>query len=293
MSLRRWLWIGFFLGPGLVYFLVFHWVPVVECVFFSLQRWSLLTVRAPTRPFVGLENYRRVLSDPIFWASAKNTTLYTVFVVAGTVVLGVIVARALIEISPRFRNIAQTLIFLPVVVSMVGVAIIWKWLFDYSSGLINYLLGLLRISPIAWLTDSSWALPAVIITSIWKQLGFAVVIFLAGMLEIPITYYEAAEVDGANFWQSFRYITLPLLRPTTALVTVTQLITALQVFTQVYVMTEGGPGDATRVIVQYIYDQGFQFYAMGNATAVSLLLMAAILVVSLVQLRLIGRSADQ
>ncbi|MHB1134987.1 MAG: carbohydrate ABC transporter permease [Chloroflexota bacterium] len=290
---QRWLWTLFFLGPGLAYFAVFHWLPVLQSIVYSTQRWTLLTARAPNRPFVGLQNYELVLQDEVFWQVAQNTLVYTIFSVGGTVLLGLLVAMALTEVRARLRDAARTIIFLPVVVSLVGASIIWKWLLDYSHGLVNVLIGLFGLPHIPWLTATEWAMPAVIITSIWKNLGFAMVIFLAGLLQIPTTYYEAAAVDGAGPWQRFRNITLPMLRQTTLLVTVTQLIIAFQVFTQVYVMTQGGPGDATKVLVQYIYEQGFEFYAMGKATAMSLILMVAILIISLVQMRLFGRSDEE
>ncbi len=289
---QRWLWIIFFLGPGLAYFAVFHWLPVLQSLVYSTQRWTLLTARSGDRPFVGLLNYELVLTDEVFWQVAKNTLVYTVFTVGGTVLLGLLVALALTELRARLRDAARTLLFLPVVVSLVGASIIWKWLLDYSVGLVNIFLGFFGLPHIPWLTDTAWAMPAVIITSVWKNLGFAMVIFLAGLLQIPTTYYEAAAVDGAGPWQRFRHVTVPLLRQTTLLVSVTQLIVAFQVFTQVYVMTQGGPGDATKVLVQYIYEQGFEFYAMGKATAMSLILMAAILIISLVQLRLFGRTDE-
>ncbi len=287
---QRWLWTAFFLGPGLAYFAIFHWLPVLQSLVYSTQRWTLLTARSGNRPFVGLLNYELVLQDEVFWQVAKNTLVYTFFTVGGTVLLGLLVSLALSELRPRLRDASRTIIFLPVVVSLVGASIIWKWLLDYSYGLVNLFLALFGLAHIPWLTDTAWAMPAVIITNVWKNLGFAMVIFLAGLLQIPTTYYEAASVDGAGPWQRFWHVTLPLLRPTTLLVTVTQLIIAFQVFTPVYVMTAGGPGDATKVLVQYIYEQGFEFYAMGKATAMSLLLMVAILVISLVQLRLFGRA---
>ena len=293
LQTQRWLWTAFFLGPGLVYFAVFHWLPVLQSVVYSTQRWTLLTARSGDRPFVGLLNYELVLQDEVFWQVAKNTLVYTVFTVGGTVLLGLLVAMALTEVRARLRDGARTILFMPVVVSLVGASIIWKWLLDYSYGLVNVFLSLFGLPHIPWLTATEWAMPAVIITSIWKNLGFAMVIFLAGLLQIPTTYYEAAAVDGAGPWQRFRNVTLPLLRQTTLLVSVTQLIVAFQVFTQVFVMTQGGPGDATKVFVQYIYEQGFEFYAMGKATAMSLILMVAILMISLVQLRLFGRSDEE
>lgn len=290
--IQRGLWGVFFLGPGLAYFFVFHVLPLFQSVVYSTQRWSLLTVRAPNRPFVGLENYRLVLEDESFWTATRNTVAYTVSTVGGTVLLGLLVSLALLRVQPRLRELAKTALFLPVVVSLVGAAVIWKWLFDYSFGLVNVGLGWLGFAPIPWLSDGAWAMPAVVITNIWKNLGFAMVIFLAGLLQIPAHLYEAAAIDGAGPWHRFRNVTLPLLRPTTLLVTVIQLIVAFQVFTPVYVMTGGGPGDATRVLVQYIVEQGFEIYAMGKATATSLMLLAVVLVISVIQLRVFGREPE-
>ena len=293
LVLNRWFWTAFFLGPGIIYFAIFHWLPVIQTVIFSTQQWSLLTMRAPNRPFVGLSNYQKLLTDPVFWASARNTVVYTIFVVGLTVCLGLLIALALQSVALRLQAPARAIIFLPVMVSMVGAAVIWKWLFDYHSGLVNYMLSWVGIHAISWLNDPPYALPAVIITSLWKQLGFAVVIFMAGLLQVPTHLYEAAAVDGAGPFQRFRHVTIPMLQATIALVTVTQMITALQVFTQVFVMTEGGPGDATRTLVQYVYEQGFTFYAMGKATALGLILMVVILLVSTAQLRILSRGGQE
>ena len=179
--------------------------------------------------------------------------------------------------------------FFPFVVSVTAVALIWSFLLNKDLGLVNYYLGLLGIRRIPWLNSSQWSPVAVIITDVWKNLGFYVLVYLGGLLGISTDYYEAAEVDGANAWNKFWNITLPLLSPTTLFLGVIGLINALQIFVQPRILTEGGPGDATRTVVMYIYEQGFRFFNMGYASTVALSLFALILVLTFLQFRLTRR----
>jgi len=182
-------------------------------------------------------------------------------------------------------------VFIPVVTLMVAAAVLWKWLFQTSFGLINYLIGFVGLGPYPWLNSFDLAMPAVIIMTIWKDLGFTMVIFLTALLQLPEQYFEAASIDGAGGLQQWWHITLPLIRPITMLVVFIQIIKSFQVFTQVFVMTGGGPGDATRTLVQYIYEKGFIYWLMGQATAMSVILFLAILAMTMAQFRYF-RSAE-
>lgn len=274
-------WALLFLAPDLIGFLSFTLVPVVASLALSFVHWNL--IGSPR--FAGLDNYRTAFADPMFWKVVFNTTYYTV----GTVPTGVALSLGLaVLLNRKLRGIVllRALYFLPVVSSTVAVALVWRWLYEPDFGAINYFLSRLGISPLGWLTTTEWAMPAVILMSIWKGLGYNMVIFLAGLQGIPRHLYEAAAIDGATGWQRFWHITVPLLSPTTFFVTVVATIGSFQVFSQVYVMTRGGPAEATTTIVYYIYQKGFREFDMGYASALAWLLFAVVFVFTLVQFRL-------
>ena len=236
--------------------------------------------------FAGFERYLSVLQDDLFYITIGNT-FYFAF---GNVVIGGILALFLAvlvnQIYKPLRIVVRTVAFVPVITSMVAAAIIWKWIYDPRLGLLNYTLEIFGIPKHAWLRDPYLAMPSVIAMNIWKSVGYRMILFLAGLQNIPTVYYEAALVDGAKRWSTFRYITWPLLRPATVFVSVTSFIFSFQVFTQVFVMTNGGPGDATRTIVQYIYDTAFHRYQMGRGSAMSFLMFIIILVFTLLNFRI-------
>lgn len=274
-------WAILFLAPSFIGFAVFTLLPVVASLALSFVDWNL--IRSPR--YVGLANYREALNDPIFWKVMRNTAYYT----AGSVPLGIGLSLGLaVLLNRKLRGVEflRTLYFLPVVSSTVAVSLVWKWLYEPNFGLINYALSLVGISPIGWLTTTTWAMPAVIILSVWKGLGHSMVIFLAGLQSIPRQLYEAAEIDGASRWRQFWDITRPLLSPTTFFVLVISIIGSMQVFSQVFVMTNGGPANSTSTIVYYIYQKGFNEFRMGYASTLSWLLFAVIFAFTLVQLRL-------
>jgi multiple sugar transport system permease protein len=275
------LWAFAFLAPDFVGFLTFTLVPVVASLALSFVSWNL--IRSPR--WVGFENYATAFGDPLFWKVTFNTVYYTV----GSVPTGVALSLGLaVILNQKLRGVAllRTLYFLPVVSSTVAVALVWRWLYEPDFGVINYALSWFGVSPIGWLTTTEWAMPAVILMSIWKGIGYNMVIFLAGLQGIPRHLYEAAAVDGATAWQRFWHITVPLLSPTTFFVTVIAVIGSFQVFSQVYIMTSGGPAESTSTIVYYIYQKGFQEFDMGYASALAWLLFAVIFVFTLVQFRL-------
>ena len=274
-------WVSFFLVPGLLGLILFTIVPLVASLVLTLFQWDLLT--PPT--FVGLDNFVQLSQDKEFWSALQHTIGFIAGYLPLVFMLSLSMALAL---NAPLRGIAviRTAFFLPVVSSWVAVALLWSWLFNPKFGLINYLLSLVGIVGPGWLFDAHWAMPAIILTSVWKDLGFVLVLFLAGLQAIPHDYYEAAALDGAGRIRQFTAITLPLLAPTTFFVTIISLINSFQVFDQVWVMTEGGPAGATTVLVEQVVKHAFRYGEMGYAAAISWVLFALVFVVTLIQFRL-------
>lgn len=276
-----------FIGPAMVHLAIFSFAPLLFAAYLSLHRWGLVE---PVRPFVGLDNYRELFSDARFWHSLGVTALYTLYVPV-TMVLALLAAVALDRSGVRIR-LARSAFFLPFVSSVVAVALVWQWMFQADFGLINQGLALLGIAGPDWLGDPRFALLAVMILSAWVQLGYQMMIFLAGLQGIPAVYHDAARVDGANAWQRFRRITLPLLRPTVLFVLVTGTISSFQVFTYISVMTEGGPLHATEVVVYRIYQEAWEFLRFGTASAMSLVLLFILLAATWLQFRWLGKRVE-
>jgi multiple sugar transport system permease protein len=274
-------WLVFFLLPGLGGLLLFSILPILASFVLTFFSWDLLT---PPR-YIGLGNYFQLLDDKSFWAALVHTLTYIAGYVPLVVVLGLGMAMA-VNTALRGIGVVRTLFFLPVVSSWVAVALLWSWLFNPKFGLINYLLSLIGITGPGWLFDPAWAMPAIILTSVWKDLGFVLVLFLGGLQAIPSDYYEAAALDGANRLAQFRFVTLPLLGPTTFFVFIISLISSFQVFDQVWIMTEGGPAGATTVLVEQIVRHAFSYGEMGYAAAISWVLFALVLGATLFQFRL-------
>lgn len=275
-----------FLMPTIIGFLVFILGPMIAAIGLSLYKWNLI---APPE-FVGLENYHTLFGDARSGAIYLTTIKIAAAVVVGNVVAGLVVAVLLDQKMPALlRQFFRLSYFFPFVVSVSAVALIWTFLMNKDLGLINYYLGLFGVERIPWLRSSTWSPIAIIITDVWKNLGFNVLVFLGGLQGISRELYEAAEVDGASAWQQFRRITLPLLSPTTLFLVVIGLINALQIFVQPFILTEGGPGDATRTVVMYIYEQGFRFFNMGYAATIALSLFVIIIILTLLQFRLSRR----
>ncbi len=279
-SLKNIGWVLFFLLPSAVPLAVFTLAPMVGSLWVSLHTWNLIS---PMR-WSGLNNYTTLLQDPstrtVFWHTLAYVAGYLPLVYVGGLALAVALNRKLAG-----RSIFRAVYFLPVITSWVVVALVWKWLLNPSSGLVNAVLGAVGLPQPGWWTDPQWALPSVILSSAWKDLGFVMVILLAGLQAIPQDLYEAATVDGASPWHRFRYITLPLLSPSTFFVVVISLINGFQVFDQVFVMTGGGPAGSSQVVVGQIYDLTFRYGRAGQASALSWLLFALILIITAVQVR--------
>lgn len=276
-----------FLAPSALHLLVFTAGPLVFTLFISFHDWDLLRL---DRPFVGLGNYAELAGDPLFWRALGNTAVYALYV---PVSMALALGAALILNQPlRGLRALRAIVFLPTVVSYVAIAIVWQWMFNADFGLLNVLLRAVHLPGIDWLGDPRTALIAVMIVSAWVQLGYQMVIYLAGLQGIPAHLLEAATLDGASPWARLRHITLPLLRPVTTYLFVTGIIWSFQVFTLVYVMTEGGPVHATDVLVYRIYQNAWEFRRMGYASAMSWILFAILLGLTLLQWRAINRTVD-
>ncbi len=287
-----------FLTPGLALFFLFVLIPVVAAFYLSFCRYDI--IHSPT--WIGAKNYARIAEDVgnrgVFYLSLRNTAQYAI----GTIPIGMALALGLallLNAGLRGVTLYRTTYYLPVVTSLVAVSLVWMWIYDPNYGLLNYALELLSrgasfvtrreilIAPQTWLADPGQAMPAIIAMSIWRGLGYNMVIYLAGLQGIPDHLHEAAIIDGATPWQRFRSITWPLLKPTTAFILVVSVIGASQVFAQVYVMTNGGPNNATTVIVHQIFQNAFSFMKMGYASAMAFVLFGIIFVMSLINLRLL------
>lgn len=269
-----------FLLPVLVYFAIMLFYPMCYSFYLSFTEWDMLS---PSPEFIGLENYREAFDDPVFWISLKNTFSYVLYTVPATVILALCLALALNQVKV-LSGLFRAAYFMPVVTSAVVVSIIWKWLYQPNLGLINIIFGSLGIPRMSFLESTSQVMPSIAAMSVWKGAGYSMVIFLAGLQDIPNYLYEAAAIDGASGWKLFRYITLPLLKNTTLFITVTSLISAFQVFTEPYILTKGGPVHSSRVLVLYIQETAFDYLQLGYGAAMVFVLFLIIMVITAIQL---------
>jgi ABC-type sugar transport system permease subunit len=279
---RQALWGALFALPAVVFFLGMFAYPLAYTFFLSLHHWDLIS--PPT--WVGLDNYQFILQDPEFQNSVL-VTLYYVFGVCVPIVLLGLVLAAFFNQRFRLRQLSLTVFYVPVVVSLTVWTILWALVLNPSYGLLTLVTDRLGFHYIPWLTDPHLAMPSLILLSIWKGLPYYTVILLAGMRAIPVDYYEAARVDGANARQTLLRITLPLLRPILLYVVVISVLVAFQVFTPSYLLTHGGPGSATRVLPLYIYETAFSDLRMGDAATASVIMFVMMLGITAIQLRLL------
>jgi multiple sugar transport system permease protein len=274
------------LAPVLFLFGYIRLFPIAWSAILSLYNWNLISLH---KPFVGLANYVRLAHDGNFQLALKNTTVYSLATVVCSTLIALPLAVFLAGRS-RVAVLYQTIYFLPVITPMVPMAIAWKWIYDYNYGLFNYGLSVVGGRPIAWLTNPAIALWALIIMSVWKVLGYNLILFLVGIRNIPAIYLESANLDGATAWQGFRFVSLPLLKPILLYVLVTATINSYNVFTQVYVMTLGSqsaPGQAVRVLVFDIWQNAFQYFRMGYASSEAVILTLIVLGFTLIQFGLV------
>nr|WP_211200209.1 sugar ABC transporter permease [Rhodanobacter sp. B2A1Ga4] len=279
-----------FLAPALVVLGVFFLLPVLAALALSLTDYDLYAL-ADIRNlrFVALGNYWELLQRPLFW-SALGHTVY--FVAVGVPLsMGASLGAALLLNSPlaRCKPLLRTALFAPVVTTVVATAVIWRYLFNTKYGMANYLLGLLDVHPVDWLGDPHWAMPTIIAFAVWKNFGYNMIIFLAGLQAIPPELYEAARIDGASSWRQFRHITLPMLKPTLLMVGILTVSGYFQLFAEPYVMTEGGPLQSTVSVLYLMYDEGFKWWNLGSASAVAFLLFLIMFAVTVLMLKLSRR----
>ncbi len=283
---RRWWRQAFegwlFIAPVMIGVLAFYFVPIVVSLYVSLTNWDGLT----TADWVGLRNYERLFTrDRYFRDSLRNTLFYVVGHIPLTIGLALILA---LLCNRKVRGVIwfRTAFFIPVITNVVAISLVWSFFFAPRSGTLNWFLSLFGIGGPSWLSNSQWAMPAVIIVSVWFGVGFPMIILLAGLQGIPEMYYDAAKIDGASAWARFRYVTLPLLTPALFFLSITQFISSFQVFGIIYVLTGGGPANATSVYIYYIYQNAFQNSRMGYASAMAWILFAVIATITFVQWKL-------
>ncbi|GGH89102.1 multiple sugar transport system permease protein [Pullulanibacillus pueri] len=277
---KRTMWGYLFITPQLIGLLCFSLIPVIYAIVLSFMEWNGFG----DKHFVGFANYITQFKDHVFWKSIINTLYYMILTIPVGIALSLILAIALNRI--RGKNIYRVFYFMPVVTSMVSIAVIWMWLLNGKFGILNQLLSVVGITGPDWLTDTQWVMVSIAMLSIWASVGYNMVIFLAGLQGIPNSYYEAAEIDGARPFQKFRYITFPMVSPTTFFITIMSIIGSFQVFDQAYVMTNGGPAKASYTIVYHIFHQGFEKFDMGLASSASVILFVIILAFTLIQFKL-------
>ncbi len=277
-----------FLAPYLFIFLAFFLLPAIWSALLSVTDWKIVG----TPHFVGLRNYARLLSDPLFFTSIKNTVVYTVVIVPLMALVGL--ALALLLNQPlRGRVLTRTAVFASYVVMVSVVGIIWRWVLDPTgAGIVNYYLEKLGVAPLPWLAAPETAMLSVIIATMWWTAGYNMVMYLAGLQDIPVSLREAVRIDGASAWQEFRHLTLPMLKPVTFFVVVMSIAKSFQVFGQIYVMTQGGPSNSTLTIVNYLYVVGFTWFEMGYAAAIAYALFAILLVITVIQFRMVSREGE-
>jgi len=276
-----------FVAPALVLIGVFFFLPVVAALLLSVTDFDIYAVASASNTrFVGLRNYATLLETPLFWSSLRNTFYFAV--VGGPLTIAVSLGAALLLNAKlvRWKSLFRTVYFTPFVTTLVAVAIVWRYLYHTRYGLLNYALSAVGVAPVDWLGDPRWAMPAIILMAVWKNFGYNMLIFIAGLQSIPEELYDAANVDGAGPWRTFRSVTLPMLGPTLLFVGVITMIGYFQLFAEPYVMTQGGPLRSTTSVVLLMYEEGFRWWRMGYAASIAFVLFIVILVATLIQLRI-------
>ena len=275
-----------FISPVIIFFLSFTVGPVLWTFWISLQQYDL---NAPTNHFIGLDNYIWAFTREVFRESLVRTLYFSVLYVSFGTVVGLVLALLVNDI-PRFKRVFRMVFFMPVITDVIAVSVIWLYLMQYRFGIFNAILTGIGLPRFGWLVEEATVIPSLVLFTVWHQVGATMIIFLAGLQTVPQEMLDAAAVDGANRWQSIRHVKLPALAPVTWFVIITATIGALLVFGQIYVMTNGGPNDASRVLAYEIYSEAFQFMALGRATAMSFIMFVMIFAITLVQLRISRRA---
>lgn len=277
----------FFLAPAISAIFIFFFLPVIAAFIISFTDFDIYALGnfASVR-FIGFKNYIKLFEDPLFYTALKNTFYFVI--VAGPLSIAVSLGAALLLNSKliKYKSIFRLSYFIPVVTTLVAVAIVWRFIYHPKFGIINYILSLIGISPIDWLGEPSTAMPAIILMSVWKGFGYNMIIFIAGLQNIPEDLYEAASLEGATSWQKFKSITLPMLAPTTLFISIITMIGYFQLFAEPYVMTQGGPLNSTLSIVQFMYQEGFRWWNMGYSASIAFVLFFIIFIGTLIQFKI-------
>jgi len=275
-----------FVAPALIAMAVFFVVPVATALAMSFTDFDIYALAdLANLRFVGFDNYGRLLHTPLFWQALLNTLYFVVLGVPLSIVASLGAALLLHSPLARLKAFYRTALFAPVVTTLVAVAIVWRYLLHPRYGWLNYMLAAFGIDPIDWLGDPHWAMPAIILLSVWKNFGYNMIILLAALQAVPTELYEAARIDGASAWRQLRDITLPALAPVLLLVSVLTMAGHFQLFAEPYVMTQGGPAQRTLTVLYFMYEEGFKWWSLGSASAVAFVLFAIMFTVTLLQLR--------
>lgn len=284
----KWITIILFLLPAAVGLLTFSIIPIAYSLVISITNWNGLNawdLAAGVPAFIGADNYAQLLGSQEFWRTLRNTSYYIVLYIPLMLIVSL---GAAVLLNNRFKGMSvyRVLFFIPVLTSWVAGALIWKWLLSKDYGPVNQFLSFIGIEGPAWLQDPLWAMPGIVLASVWKDMGFFSLILLGGIQAINPTYYESAQIDGANFWHKFVKITIPLMSPILLFVMIISIINSFQLFPQVMIMTDAGPYGSTEVMVERIYKYAFQYYEMGYAAAFSWVLFVIIFIFTILQLKL-------
>jgi multiple sugar transport system permease protein len=277
----------FFLAPALLSIFLFFFIPVIASLLISFTDFDIYALGSLSSVrFIGLQNYLQLVEDPLFWTALKNTFYFVICAGPLSIIVSLSAALMLNYKLVRFKGIFRLTYFMPVVTTLIAVAIVWRFIYHPKFGLLNYFIGFIGIDPIDWLGDPHWAMPAIILLAIWKSFGYNMIIFIAGLQNIPEDLYEAASIEGAGGWHKFKTITLPMLAPTTLFVGIITIIGYFQLFAEPYIMTQGGPLNSTLSIVQYMYQEGFRWWNMGYSASIAFVLFFIILIGTLIQFKL-------
>lgn len=277
----------FFLAPAFSAIFIFFFIPVISAFVISFTDFDIYALGDfSTVRFIGFNNYIKLFDDPLFYTALKNTFYFVIM--AGPLSIAVSLGAALLLNSKlvKYKSIFRLSYFIPVVTTLVAVAIVWRFIYHPKFGIINYILSLIGIAPIDWLGEPSTAMPAIVLMSVWKNFGYNMIIFIAGLQNIPEDLYEAASIEGASGWQKFKSITLPMLAPTTIFISIITMIGYFQLFAEPYIMTQGGPLNSTLSIVQFMYQEGFRWWNMGYSASIAFVLFFIIMLGTIVQLKI-------
>ena len=275
-----------FVAPAMTAIAVFFVVPVIAALAMSFTDFDIYAL-ADLRNlrFIGLDNYAHLLNTPLFWQALANTFFFVVVGVPLSIAASLGAALLLNSPLVRWQGFFRTALFAPVVTTLVAVAVVWRYLLHTRYGLLNHALSSIGITPVDWLGDPLWAMPAIVLLSIWKNFGYNMIILLAGLQAIPADLYEAARIEGASRWQQLRYVTLPSLAPMLLMVSILTMAGHFQLFAEPYVMTQGGPAQRTVTVLYFMYEEGFKWWSLGSASAVAFVLFVFMFALTLLQLR--------